>query len=1661
MSLRWRLIILVVALPLLVLVPLFVYVGAVNRASYREARLSKGEMINRQVERLVVDLDPYVTSLSDASGLKRYLRDSVGDEDDVAFAALVFDSGYVVHHSLPGMEELVVEGLRDLEEGVLRRDVPPYGDVFLVVEEVDLPPSQNRTLYTVVGQTAQALQFPLLNLLPFFVSAVLAVVLIVLLQRFLNRMVLQPLVELSEGAARVGAGDLDYEVQVDSSVEFSVVSQAFNEMAERLRSTIASLETEVEERTSSLSARNRQLEAVARVSREATTIRDVNLLLTRAVEAISEQFGFYQVGLFLVDDADEWAVLRAASSEGGQRMLSAGHRLRIGRQGIVGVVAATRQPRIALDVGEDAVWFDNPYLPETRSELGLPLVGVEGRVIGVLDVQSAEAEAFTVEDIEVLQLLADQLSVALQNAESLEQTQAALAELETLQSDYSRAGWARVVNRVRPQAYEYDRIAVQPVLPMAFEGGTVGDGGNGDEHLMVEPMEYGDSTVGLVALSDSQREWTEDERELVRSVSEQVAIALENARLFEDAQRTAKQQALLNLVLQTAAMTTDPDEALRQIAGILAQGLGMAVGVFTFPRPGEPEVRLQSFVTPQGEDVVPAGSRYPISRDLSIFLRGITEPELGKMLSTGEVLSLSQEEYDLDKVLYVSIRTASAQAGFMTLVQRKDDILLDPETRSLARNLASQVAVVLENMNLLEETQRRASELAELYEAGVELSSILDVQELLNRAADLGREMFNADVVRALYRNPEAGKYVNGESALNPELLPSVVAGPVREGGMTDTMYETRKGLLISDNREAPFGSAKTWADQGILSLMGAPLLLGQEVLGVIYVTASQPGEYDEGDLRLLEFLATQVAGSLQNALLYAESLERASELAELYEAGVELNSILDVKELLDRAAELGREMFEADVVRALYLNPEEGVYINGESAVSPELLPSAVAGRPSKGGMTDTMYQTRRGLLIYDNRAAEFRSATTWANMGILSLLGAPMLFGQDVLGVIYVTAMEAGRYDDHDLQMLEFLATQVAGALQNALLYGETTQRAQNLRQLYEAGLDIASLVDLDIILYMGAEWARRLLDAHTTHIFYWDEEAQEYQAARASVSAEWLASGFDDTPRQRGMTYLIRTEGEGLLIDDMRDDPRVKPELVEAGMLSQVAVPLRLGPDVIGAIFVYGDEPGDFVAEDMQLLNFLGTQIASSIQNALMFGQTQETLGVVESQALYQTSVAQATALLADQGTEALGEVLELLGQAAEVAHAYYFSTRMDGLEATWELAVTWEGDPTGGQLPEGRRLPPASLPDWQAALEQEGLVLADREGAEPEVRAFLEDVGAESVLALSVPGSHILPGFLAFFDPAGEEPWGREEIASLRTVAAALSSTLARERLLEEVRLALSDSEILYEAGAALNVAQSYDQILNVMRTYTVLGQGAHHATIQIFNRPWAEGDLPEWGMVTARYSELERGDWPQRYPFSAFPQVEDLMSEERVTLVRDVEEDPRLGEELRSFLMSLEAHAALFVPLLVAGQFIGFMSSFYREELDFSEDEVRRLANLSAQAAVAIQNQYQLQAAAARARRERLIREIVGQIQTAPDVQGVLQTATRELGRALRTQRTFVHLGGVDGSEDSPGGTGMLRGRGARIDTDFLARRRKKLDTDELGKRAEASEAEEE
>ena len=357
---------------------------------------------------------------------------------------------------------------------------------------------------------------------------------------------------------------------------------------EQLASINTELEQRVNDRTSELLAANqqtekraRQLQVVADVARAAAATQELSRLLNSLTSLISQRFGYYHVGIFLLDEQNQYAILEASNTEGGLRMLTHGHRLKVSDQGIVGFVTSRGEPRIALNVGRDAVFFNNPDLPDTRSELALPLK-IGETILGALDLQSIEENAFSQDDVSVLSILADQVAISIQNARSAEQAQRALIEAGIATKQLTGDAWKGYTQTIQSRGYRYDGVKSE-ALREASESRI-------DADSLYVPVQLRGQTIGRLKLkaSTATHKWTADERAIIESTAERVAIAMEGARLLDEAQKRATREAFLSDIGTKLGTSFQLDSILRDTVEELGQNFQGSTVSFQLINPSAP-----------------------------------------------------------------------------------------------------------------------------------------------------------------------------------------------------------------------------------------------------------------------------------------------------------------------------------------------------------------------------------------------------------------------------------------------------------------------------------------------------------------------------------------------------------------------------------------------------------------------------------------------------------------------------------------------------------------------------------------------------------------------------------------------------------------------------------------------------------------------------------------------------------------------------------------------------------------------------------------------------------------------------------------------------------------------------------------------------------------
>ena len=360
--------------------------------------------------------------------------------------------------------------------------------------------------------------------------------------------------------------------------ELTNTNRELEDITTNLEQRIGARTTDLEKANQQIKERAARFQVISDISQEisANVEQQPKELLNRIVRTISDKFNFYHIGIFLFDENREYAVLRAANSQGGQHMLERRHQLKIGGAGVVGYVSQSGSPRISLDTGSDAVFFNNPDLPKTRSEMALPLK-YGSKTIGVLDIQSTLPSAFNNEDVNLLSALANQIAIVINTV------------LPTERAEYSRISKkATGIEQLEKQSgYSYlpdgtistARTLNSATLDQALASGEtviLARPSKENPSTLAVPVKFREQIIGFIHVEASEvnRKWTEDEISIIQSISDRASLAIENARLFEETERRAEHEQLIAQVTSRIGASNNMDSILQTTIQELGRALG-------------------------------------------------------------------------------------------------------------------------------------------------------------------------------------------------------------------------------------------------------------------------------------------------------------------------------------------------------------------------------------------------------------------------------------------------------------------------------------------------------------------------------------------------------------------------------------------------------------------------------------------------------------------------------------------------------------------------------------------------------------------------------------------------------------------------------------------------------------------------------------------------------------------------------------------------------------------------------------------------------------------------------------------------------------------------------------------------------------------------------
>ncbi len=594
-------------------------------------------------------------------------------------------------------------------------------------------------------------------------------------------------------------------------------------------------------------------------------------------------------------------------------------------------------------------------------------------------------------------------------------------------------------------------------------------------------------------------------------------------------------------------------------------------------------------------------------------------------------------------------------------------------------------------------------------------------------------------------------------------------------------------------------------------------------------------------------------------------------------------------------------------------------------------------------------------------------------------STLAVPITLYDEVIGVLGFSRQEAEQWSEGERAVVQAVAEQVALTLEDQRLFNEA-QRATFLMGERVKALDCLN----DI--------GRRMEEAPIVADFL-----------------RWVAERIPAAMRYSEVC-LATVEFEGQIYG-MAEAMNLPCQVVQA---------LRVGGETLGRIYVAYTEGHDFLDEESALLGDIARRVSRHIENQRLLRETQ--------------THARELAVL----NEMSRELAARLDVTVMLENLYRHTSRL--MEVTSFYVALYDPDTDMVSFPlaieSGERV------DWQPRQAGKGLTeyvirshepLLIKENVAARVRELtgVEPIGRDAESWLGVPmmiGGRVI-GVITAQSYVTPQLYDERQRDLLSAIASQAAIVIDNARLLAQTRAALDETESLYQASAELNLAQGYDNVLAVLRKHTVLGQEAQSIGLGLFDCPWMGHQVPAWINMLAVWSESLPAAIAERYSLSAFPSIDQILRPDVPTLIEDVDNDPIMDDEFRALFEQLDAKSVIFVPLVVGGQWIGYINAVYQQTVGFPESELRRLMAMAGQAAVVVQNLYQLHQIQARALREQILREVTTHMRSSTDPDVILRIAVRELGTALG-RPTFVRLGTVEelsGAPVAPRGGGKGKG----------------------------------
>ncbi|MFL5806720.1 MAG: GAF domain-containing protein [Roseiflexaceae bacterium] len=1236
-----------------------------------------------------------------------------------------------------------------------------------------------------------------------------------------------------------------------------------------------------------------------------------------------------------------------------------------------------------------------------RSYLGIPLRTHDGTPIGALGASSRRLGAFSARDEQFLVNVGAQVSLAVQNVQLFTQAQEQVEQLSLLNRVSSAAATTLRISEIfyaaldamvratgadQARLVRYDRradigtIAAEYIptdapgrisIPLTDNPSidwldehqrplVVFDAQN--EPLFVRsqamfrdmdvrsialiPLIVGESVIGSIGIEivGKQRHLSVQDIELCQTIANQTATAIENARLFNEAQQSAValqyKVGELSTLLEAARVLSSslkPREVLATLMEVVGRQLNVnSVALWTIEEDG---ILLPSAMVGIEQDMVRA-MRVPIGQGLTGYVAAAGQPLVVADVEEhgGSIFPSFNRENRLVSFLGVPVIYHERTVGVLTAMtkQRRD---FSPDEVQLLAGMADQAAIALENAQLFEERERRIAELTTLNRISQTINATLKLDELLEALHHgIGEVLDTSESLIGLY---DATTHllslpINWSGGQpNPQTRPLLIGSG--EGPLSSKVILDRQPLLLRTPQEV-----HAIADQAPCgSWVGVPIIQGEQVLGIIATHSLEPNVYDEDDLRFLTTVASQAATAIANARLFAERERRLREVSALKDIGSAVTSTLDLQNVLERLhAELGRVIDVSTSFVGLY-NAERQLLtyaIAYDSGVRVQFKPRrieegvnywAITHRQPLLLDTEEEYRSFYSVPSYDERIGPPERHEQ-------SYLVVPIISGDDVLGVINIQSYERHMFNQDDVQFVSTVANQAAIAINNARLFQERGRRIEELATFNEIGQQLSAVARLDELLDLIYRQTSRLLDTTNFYMAFYDERHSEITFPLLFERGQRI--NVPPSPAEDSLTaYVIRMR-EPLLLQgpDLADQIQARGlRPIDEWSKSWLGVPMIAADHVIGVIGIQDYERDNaYSQDDMRLLATIASWSAIAIDNARLLSETRQS--VQELTALHEVSVVMAGTLdTAEIQKIMASSTMELL--KAEVCVVFL-------LDAQVQIAHQVVLD-TSNPADEDRTL----------VISETGItrqiIASERPLVYNDITTVLDDSSAAIQLGVhgllgTVIGPHEQPLGVIWVGTRAPRDWQEREVSLLAILANQASQALESARLFQSEQTRRAAADTLRETAQALTSVMELDDIMTL-----ILDQLARLVSYDTASLLLRDGDVVRIA-ATRGFAEERRPQLEQlRFRLSEDANMELIVQTRRPLVVEDAQAMPDFvpaeGAE--------HIHGWIGAPLLLDDEVIGLLCADNRNVGAYTEEDAQMAFALASQAAQAIRN----------------------------------------------------------------------------------------------------------